>query len=58
LELCPAWSTEVRLSEHLAASPDTLDSSRIHRDLIEEYRQFTDGFIEIRHDRPRESVRD
>ena len=40
-----------------AASPDALDPFRIHRDLIEDYRQFTEGFAQIKDRRLAESVR-
>ncbi|MDR0417259.1 MAG: DEAD/DEAH box helicase, partial [Propionibacteriaceae bacterium] len=41
-----------------AVSPDALDAFKIHRDLIEDYRQFTEGFVEIRDRRLAESARD
>jgi len=41
-----------------SVSPYTLDAFRIHRDLIHDYRQFTEGFVEIRDNRLAESVRD
>jgi superfamily II DNA/RNA helicase len=41
-----------------AASHDALDAFRVHRDLIEDYRQFTEGFVEIRDERLAKSVRD
>ncbi|MDR0285345.1 MAG: DEAD/DEAH box helicase [Propionibacteriaceae bacterium] len=37
---------------------EPLDAFKIHRDLIEDYRQFTEGFVEIRDQRLAESVRD
>ncbi|MDR2253808.1 MAG: DEAD/DEAH box helicase [Bifidobacteriaceae bacterium] len=41
-----------------AAPFKALDAFKIHRDLIEDYRQFTEGFVEISDQRLAQSVRD
>ena len=40
-----------------SSSPEPLDVFRIHRELIGDYRQFTEGFVEIRDRRLKDSVR-
>lgn len=40
-----------------SSSPEPLDVFRMHRELIGDYRQFTEGFVEIRDRRLKDSVR-